>query len=629
MSGIVGIVYNDGRAVNRQLLRHLTQSLAFCGPDAQEVWTFGCAGLGHTLLRSCPQDRHERQPASLDQQTWIAADARLDAREELVEALRAQGHESSLITLDCELLLHAYAAWGEDCVEHVLGDFVFVIWDGRRQKLFCACDHFGIKTLYFAELRNCLVFSNTLECVRLHPDVSDRLNEAAIADFLLFGLNYDKGTTSFVDIRRLPPAHTLQWSTEGLECRRYWMPPTDGHIRYRRRSEYVEHFSELLKKAVADRLPADSAGIFLSGGLDSSSLAATACELRGEKFPELKLHAFTTTLSDDGRDSDLAAARVVAKALQIPLHTTSLEGAGPFDGWDDARIRWPEPIDDPFARGIFAEFREIASETRVVFSGEGSDNLMEFEMWPRIRMLWRGGQIGQLATDIAEHAVRRIRAPDGLRGPLRRMGRLIGRRKPRAIIPAWLSSEMVSRLELRSRWENPSLESLKTPHPVHPRGYESLFLPHWRRMFMNESPEVTRQPVEVRYPFLDLRLAEFLLAIPAMPWFFRKHLMREAMRGRLPESIRMRAKRPLRRDPLISAMRKGGAGLFEGFSPAEELSRYVNTKALPSIWKATGGELTESNLRPWCLNFWLKSCKRIGYKIAQEAGLAEAASSNR
>lgn len=624
MSGIAGIVYNDGRAVNQQLLRQMTGAIAFRGPDAQEIWSFGGAGLGHALLRTSTKYSSERQPASLDHQTWITADARLDAREELIEALKAQGEQSSTQSPDCELLLHAYAAWGEDCVEHIQGDFVFAIWDGRRRELFCACDHFGIRTLYFAELGNCLIFSNTLECVRMHPEVSDRLNDAAIADFLMFGLNYDAKTTSFADIERLPAAHTLQWTAKGLKRRRYWMPPTDGQIRYQRRAEYVEHFSELLKEAVADRLPAESAGISLSGGLDSSSVAAVACELRKERFPSLKLHTFTTAASRAEKGGDLGAASIVAKALDIPIHVRTLEGRAPFEGWDDGRVRWPEPMEDPLAGGTLSEFEEIAKETRVVFSGEGSDNLMEFEMWPHIRALWRERRIARLGFDLGEHIVSRFREPDGLRGPLRRLGGVIGRQYPRGPIPIWLNADLVKRLQLRDRWENPLQEISWRAHPVHPKAYGSLSLPQWSYLFQHENPGTTRQPVEVRYPFLDLRIVNFLLGIPALPWFFRKHILREAMRRRLPEKIRMRAKRPPRESSIAAALQEAAAKGIHESQCGSEIRRFVDVKRLAGQQQSGDLEETLLRLRPVCLSYWLQLLSQIGYKIAAGAGHAEA-----
>src|SRR5262249_41354559 len=162
--------------------------------------------------------------------------------------------------------LHSYHVWGEECVKHLIGDFALAIWDAPKRKLFCARDQLGIKPFYYTQVGKCFVFSNTLNCVRLHPGVSDKLNELAIADFLIFGENRDTSSTSFADVRRLPPAHSLTCSAETLRVDRYWSLPTDKEIWYRRKEEYGEHLKELLRCAVADRLRNYRVGVFLSGG---------------------------------------------------------------------------------------------------------------------------------------------------------------------------------------------------------------------------------------------------------------------------------------------------------------------------------------------------------------------------
>src|SRR5437764_11958299 len=116
----------------------------------------------------------------------------------------------------------------------------------------------------------------------MHPQVSDELNEAAIGDFLLFGLNCDNATTSFRDIQRLAPAHSLSISPEGVKIRRYWAPPTDGRIRYSKPEEYVENFQSLLEAAVANRLRTDRVGILTRGGVDPSSVAPWHKELAAQ-----------------------------------------------------------------------------------------------------------------------------------------------------------------------------------------------------------------------------------------------------------------------------------------------------------------------------------------------------------
>lgn len=148
MSGIVGILNRDGAPVDRDLLAKMTGFMAFRGPDAQETWIDGNAGFGHTLLRTTWESEREKQPCTLEGQVWITADARIDRREELIQELQAAGRHPCKGATDPELILHAYHAWNEQCLEHLLGDFSFAIWDGRARRLFCARDHFGIKPFY-------------------------------------------------------------------------------------------------------------------------------------------------------------------------------------------------------------------------------------------------------------------------------------------------------------------------------------------------------------------------------------------------------------------------------------------------------------------------------------------------
>src|ERR1700680_220735 len=180
MSGIVGIVHFDGAAVDRHLLGSMTAFTAFRGPDAQEIWMGDNAGFGHALLKTTDESEHERQPFTLDGRIWIVADARMDARRELIPKLKAKGHENlSPDATDVELILRAFLVWNEDCVEHLLGDFSFAIWDEQKQRLVCARDHLGVKPFFYAHIGQKLIFSSSLDCIRQHPVVSDRLNDLA------------------------------------------------------------------------------------------------------------------------------------------------------------------------------------------------------------------------------------------------------------------------------------------------------------------------------------------------------------------------------------------------------------------------------------------------------------------
>src|SRR5260221_3967749 len=149
MSGIAGIVNLDGATVDRLLLKQMSDHLTVRGRDAENMWIEGNVGFGHTMLRTTWESEHESQPLSLDGQVWITADARVDDRESLVEKLKSKGQEVTCAAPDVELILRAYHAFGEQCVDHLLGDFAFAIWDRNLRRIFCARDHLGIKPFYY------------------------------------------------------------------------------------------------------------------------------------------------------------------------------------------------------------------------------------------------------------------------------------------------------------------------------------------------------------------------------------------------------------------------------------------------------------------------------------------------
>src|ERR1700678_1682577 len=372
MSGIVGMFERGGARIDRALLHALTDSLSYCGPDTRDTWTGTSAGFGHTLLRTTVESGNERQPASFAGQYWITADARIDCRDELIGEMTqadefdtAQARRSAS---DSDLILRAYSIWGEDCVRRLRGDFSFAIWDARERKLFCARDHFGIKPFYYAEPGELFLFSNVLDCLRQHPDISADLNDAAIGDFLLFGLNCDEATTTFRDIRRLPAAHSMTVSAEGLRIRRYWSAPTTGRIRYKQPRDVVEHFQILLQAAVADRLRTDRVGILLSGGLDSATVAATARDLSRTAGGAQDLRAYTVVYKSLIPDQAGEYASASAEFAKIPIQFMPMDALQPFERWNDPELHWPEPVDDPFFAGLFDQFGTIAADCRVALS---------------------------------------------------------------------------------------------------------------------------------------------------------------------------------------------------------------------------------------------------------------------
>ncbi len=613
MSGIVGLFRPGGGAADESLVRALTRFLAFCGPDAREVWRRGPMALGHTMLRTTNESAHERQPAGVDGRFWITADARLDARGELFDALVRTGRNPVRNAPDCELILHAYAAWGEGCLQRLRGDFAFGIWDAERRSLFCARDHFGIKPFYFTEHKDFFLFSNTLDCVRLHPEVPDELNELAIADFLLFGLNSDPATTTFRAIRRLPPAHFLRVSADGLRIGRYWSVPIDGHIRYKHSDQYVEHFQILLREAVSDRLRGGRAGIMLSGGLDSSCLAATARELSPERGEAGKLRAYTVTYEKTLKDRDGEHAREVAAFLGIPIRCLPMDGLRPFERWGDPEIHWPEPVDDPLMAGAFDQFRAVAADCRIALDGEGADNLMKFQMLPYVRYLVRNHEWRRLCVDTAGFLRVRHFPWRGIRQRLRAAVNT----DP---VPNWLAPDFAKRVRAKARWREGCGPRVEPAHPSKPRAHASMHLPNWTAMFELSSPGVTRSTVEMRYPFLDLRIVDYILAIPPFPWSFQKSLLRAAMIGHLPEKIRRRPKTPLPGEPVKEGLRETGAIPEVALQWADETEHFVQRASYRMPAAEDSAASLELGLRPLCLNFWLRHSRAIRYNFMAEVG---------
>jgi asparagine synthase (glutamine-hydrolysing) len=617
LSGIVGIFHPDGARIERALLQSLADSLSYRGPDSRGTWQDGSIGLGHTLLRTTHESAGEEQPASLDGRLRITADARLDSRTELIGKIERSGRKIGRAVPDSTLILHAYSLWGAACIEHLQGEFSFGIWDARTRTLFCARDQFGIKPLYYAQAGKLFLFSNTLNCIRLHPEVSEELNDAAIGDFLLFGLNYDNATTTFRHIQRLPPAHWLSISASGLKIARYWAPPTDGRIRYTRADDYVEHFQALLQEAVADRLRAGRVGILLSGGLDSSSVAAVAKEVSGRSGQAIEIRAYTSVFDTLIADEEGRYAREVGKFLGIPIHFQALDQVELFQGWDDAQLSLPEPFDAPLFAGFLDSLRNISADCRVLLSGEGIDNLMDFQMWPYVEDLRRRGEWRRLFTEVANYAWIR---PFPWRGIRARLLTLFGKEPDMPVFPEWLAADFRKRMNLQQRWKEWGKHpKLTYEHPIHPNAHASLALPQWTHMFEQEDAGATHFPVETRYPFLDLRIVNYLLALPPFPWFFQKMLLREAMAGCLPETVRMRPKTPVRNDVVSEKFRRTGAERLNQMHWNKDLDCYIDRTALQAPHGKMNAEEMSTSLRPYCLNIWLQSARRVRYNIHAEA----------
>jgi len=606
MSGIAGIVNFDGKPVQQSLLQNMVDILAFRGPDGQGVWRDGNVGLVHTLL-SATEGPEEQQPYTVDGKVWIVADARVDGRDDLARELSIRMGRRLDHPTDAELLLLSYLEWGRTCVDRLLGDFVFAIWDGRSRQFFCARDHFGVKPFYYAFVENCFIFSNTLACVRHHPAVSDALNDVAVADFLLFGYNKEGGKTTFADVKRLRPAHTLLAGEECLKERSYWQMPIEEPLRYRRGEAYVERFRALLEQAVADRLHASRVSVLMSGGLDSTSVAATAHALLPRQGGVSDLNVITSVYDELIPDPERHFSELLARRFGVPVHFVRADDYTLYQGWALGAVVSPQPLDNPLPALADEMFAAAVQQSPVVLTGMGGDPaLYPTQRFP-LALLPRGHFVSTLAQVVGFSRKRRRLPPFYLRTTLQRW---LGRYPPLRAYPAWLNEEFVRRLNLRDRWQALEESARATEHPWRPEAYRLLKKPFWPHLFENHyDAAAISYPVDVRHPYFDVRLVRFLLRVPPLPWFIRKEIVRQAMRDRLPDAIRLRPKTTLSGNPLWRLLEEMGGEWIEKVLTTQLLQEYVDAEKYMSAYDARQDlDAFQSPLltRPLSLAYWLQ-----------------------
>jgi asparagine synthase (glutamine-hydrolysing) len=608
VSGIVGIINLDGAPIDRLLLQELTDFLIYRGPDRQDIWVDGSVGFGHTLLRTTYEAEQEKQPFSLDGEVWITADARIDGRAELIHKLKSKGRNISGIVPDVELILNAYLVWGEECLQHLIGDFAFAIWDKRRRCIFCARDHLGVKPFYYAYTGQCLIFSNTLKCVQLHPAVSGKLNDLAVGDFLLFGFNQDSSTTTFADIRRVPPAHFLTWSGKSVEIDQYWSLPFDGHIRYSRASDYVDHFIELLGQAVEDRLRVDDVAVLMSGGLDSTAVAAIANKV-GSSASNRRVRAYTATYDHLLCDEDGYYAGLVAKALSIPIHFLVADEYRLFERCEQPELQPPEPYEEPLRAVYLDQLNRIAQHSRVVLTGQGADPILS-PPEPHYSLLLRTLQFRKLFAAVMQYRLAYGEFPRFQVGRRLRYWFGLTEKARAALLPSFLSDAFAAELERVLTNDRANAAPVRL-HPTRPEAYEQLDPLWWSCIFEQNDAGWTYKPVEVRHPFFDIRLVEYALAIPGVPWCMNKAILRLATRGLLSDDVRRRPKSYFVGDPVSARLQRGDVSWLEYFQPPVEAFKYIKEDALKeSVWQSSQGQYPSVvQFRPFYLAVWLQQIK--------------------
>jgi asparagine synthase (glutamine-hydrolysing) len=374
MCGIVAALNTSGEPMAAALVDRMRDTLAHRGPDDAGAHVDGPIGLGHRRLAILDLSPLAHQPMSNeDGSVWLVFNGEIYSYLELREKLQASGHRFRSDT-DSEVIVHLYEERGLDCVDELRGMFAFVVWDAKQQRLLAACDRLGKKPLYHTLAGDTLLVGSEIKALLEHPEVRRCPDRAALHRYL--ALQYVPApSTAFAGVHRLPPGHRLVWERGALKIDRYWRP---RYVPKRavREEAAVEELSHLLQESVRIRLRSDvPLGLLLSGGLDSSVIAAIAARLTP------RLHTFSIGFPEQGYD-EAPFARMVARHLGTVHH--ELEVRPDILGILPKLVHhYDQPFADPAALPTFALCQMTRGQVTVALNGDGGDEL--FAGYPRYR----------------------------------------------------------------------------------------------------------------------------------------------------------------------------------------------------------------------------------------------------
>ena len=310
MSGICGIISLDGAPVAPHDLDRQMAQLAHRGPDKVRAWSSGAACLGHLLMRVTREDAFDAQPLSENGLTLVA-DVRLDNREELATLLSIDAAALAALP-DSAMLLAAFKKWGADCVERLLGDFAFAVWDAGAKTLTLARDHMGQRPIFYHQQPGFFAFATEIKGLWALPQVPRVLLEEACARRLMFDEPTEIGATTYEAIHAIPGGTVMTLDTRGTRTsRRYWEPQADPVHEGRDEAYYIETYRQILSEAVECRLRRATApaGLFMGGGFDSSAICALAGPVM--RAQGRKLIAVSSVMPEDYRGDIKHARRMV------------------------------------------------------------------------------------------------------------------------------------------------------------------------------------------------------------------------------------------------------------------------------------------------------------------------------
>jgi asparagine synthase (glutamine-hydrolysing) len=567
MCGIAGIYEPEGRLADAPLLLRMAGELSHRGPDGVGLYLDNRLGMVNTRLAIVDLEGGDQPLSNENKQLWVMQNGEIFNGIELKAELEAHGHRFAT-NCDTEVLVHAYEQWGAACLHRLNGEFAFAIWDVAKRELFLARDRFGIRPLFLANVDGSLLFASEAKALLRHPRIDRSIDPAGLVEtFTLWATSPDRAVLG--EVRELPPGHFLFCQANGRVTQSRWwdldFSACQANVNADENDLRDELFA-LLRDATQIRLRADvPVGAYLSGGLDSSTIATLARDLTGNP-----LRLFAVQFDDPAFDESRHQERM-ASELGIELSTIKVNGAEIAEAFPEVIRLSEKPLLRTAATPLLLLSRHVRKNgIKVVLTGEGADEIFAGynifrenkvrrfwarqpqslrrpklldALYPYVRDLTTAAAFtraffGKHLTDTSDPLYsHRIRFDNTARILSLLHSDFIHRAAQTARDP---KEDLIQRLPRTFAAVSPLGKAQYLEIVTFLEGY--LLHSQGDRMLMGNS-------VEGRFPFLDYRLAEFAARLPdrnRIRGLKEKYLLRKAVAHLLPREIANREKRPFR-----------------------------------------------------------------------------------
>jgi len=560
MCGINGIALSSrsSRRLDGNLLVRMRDTLVHRGPDDSGMFVDRHAGLGHRRLSIVDVAAGHQPMTNEDGTLHITYNGEIYNHSDFRAELVAAGHVYQT-RCDTETILHLYEEHGERCVEKLRGMFAFAIWDQNKRELFIARDRLGVKPLYYVLTPDgSIYFASEIKALLVAGAVTPELNYRALPDYLANHATSAQETL-FVGVKRLLPGHTLHWRDGDVQIRKYWdVSFANASTDHRSDKDYVAEWLDMFRTSVRLRLMADvPLGMFLSGGIDSSAIAALMSTMVDEPIKTFSV-AFA-----EREANELEYARLVAEKFHTDHHEIVVSPEEFFNALPQLIWQEDEPLAHPASVPLYFVSLLAAQHVKVVLTGEGSDETLAgyYRYRKTIYNLSLGNKYERLTTPWLRGAMRRAIAGSPVGGGVKRkLSRTF------LCLPANLESLYFDNFAVFGRDKQARLLSSATRElagTIDPYAEIRSLLSasdagsllnqllyadtktYLHELLMKQDQMSMAASIESRVPFLDHKLVELTAGLPEtmkLRGLTTKYILRESMKGILPEPILTRSK---------------------------------------------------------------------------------------